>query len=92
MESWYGIMVSYCGQIKLEFQTKKLNAEQYKNIPEQAFPECSNIFEFELHWIFQQDNAPIYNARALTILISDPNVPLMDWPPYSPDLNIVQNA
>lgn len=90
-----GIMVwgaiSYYGQIKLQFKTTKLNAEHYKNILERAFPECSNIFR-PLRWIFQQDNAPIHNARVVKAWISDQNVTLMDWPPYSPDLNIVENV
>ena len=56
--------IPWYGQIKLEFKTTKLNAEQYKNISEWAIPEWSNIFG-PLRWIFQQDNAPIHNARAV---------------------------
>ena len=56
--------ISYYGLIKLELKTTKLNTKQYKNILERAFPELSNIFG-PLRWIFQQDNAPIHNARAV---------------------------
>ena len=90
-----GIMVwgaiSYYGPIKLQFQSTKMNAEHYKKVLERAFPECCDIFG-PRRWTYQQDNAPIHNARIVKAWISEQNVTLMDWPPYSPDLNIIENV
>lgn len=67
-----------------------MNAIRYKELLQNAFPHFSNLFE-PLSWTFQQDNAPIHTARIVKKWISDQNVNLMDWPPYSPDLNIIEN-
>lgn len=36
---------------------------------------------------FMQDNAPIHGARKVAAWFRDHNIPTMEWPPYSPDLN-----
>ena len=38
-----------------------------------------------------QDNAPIHTARAVTQWFLDIAIPLVDWPPYSPDLNPIEH-
>jgi hypothetical protein len=48
-----------------------------------AFGDC---------WIFQQDNARPHVAKATIAELVDKNITLLrDWPPYSPDLNIIEN-
>ena len=41
--------------------------------------------------IFQQDNTPIYTARIIKIYLAELERKLMIWPPYSPDLNPIEN-
>lgn len=41
--------------------------------------------------IFQHDNAPIYTARIVRELLRVLNITVMDWLPYSPDLNPIEN-
>lgn len=46
--------------------------------------------------IFQQDNAPVHKARLVQDwvqgFVEDNDVELMTWPPYSPDLNPIENV
>jgi hypothetical protein len=42
--------------------------------------------------IFMQDNAPIHTARKVTEWFENHGVYTTDWPPYSPDLNPIENA
>ena len=38
-----------------------------------------------------QDNAPIYTAHIVRDLLQEIGVIIMIWPPYSPDLNPIEN-
>lgn len=41
--------------------------------------------------ICQQDNAPTHTAYIAQELLREMNIDVMDWPPYSPDLNPIEN-
>ena len=41
--------------------------------------------------VFMQDNAPIHTAYATKKQLEDNAIPLLDWPPYSPDLNPIEH-
>ncbi|KAJ5318660.1 hypothetical protein N7476_005080 [Penicillium atrosanguineum] len=41
--------------------------------------------------IFQQDNAPVHTARIVREWLADQDFEVMAWPPYSPDLNPIEN-
>ena len=41
--------------------------------------------------IFQQDNAPVHTARCVRDWIDSQSFELMKWPPFSPDLNPIEN-
>ena len=38
-----------------------------------------------------QDNASIHNAHAVKKWFREHAIPLVDWPPYSPDLNPIEH-
>jgi hypothetical protein len=42
--------------------------------------------------MFMQDNAPIHMARIITNWFRDSGIPLMQHPPYSPDLNPIEHV
>jgi hypothetical protein len=42
--------------------------------------------------IFQQDNAPIHTARRSRQWMDDHGIATINWPPYSPDLNPIENV
>lgn len=37
-------------------------------------------------WILHQDNAPAHNALSVKTFLANHNIPILDHPPYSPDL------
>ena len=37
-------------------------------------------------WILHQDNAPAHNALSVKTFLAKHNIPILDHPPYSPDL------
>jgi hypothetical protein len=53
----------------------------------------ANLYSiWELGLEFMQDNAPIHKAGLVRKWFRDHGIPLMEWPPYSPDLNPIENA
>jgi transposase len=38
-----------------------------------------------------QDNAPVHRAYIIRDLLRDLGLNAMEWPPYSPDLNPIEN-
>ncbi|MDO9333806.1 MAG: IS630 family transposase [Dehalococcoidales bacterium] len=56
-----------------------------------------NLIQTALHfypreqWFFQQDNAPQHTSRAARSWFHNHGVTLLDFPPYSPDLNPIEN-
>lgn len=43
-------------------------------------------------FILQQDNAPCHKAKMINKFLRDLEVKSLDWPPQSPDLNIIENV
>jgi hypothetical protein len=41
--------------------------------------------------IFQQDNAPVHTAYVIRDWLAEQEFEVMAWPPYSPDLNPIEN-
>ena len=47
------------------------------------------------HWrrsqLFMQDNARIHTARAVRAFLAEHGITVINWPPYSPDLNPIEH-
>ena len=41
--------------------------------------------------IWQQDNAPIHISKKTKKFLNNKEINIMTWPPYSPDINLIQN-
>lgn len=90
-----GVMVwgaiSYYGTIDLVFVNCRMTAPYYKTVLEMALPKFQDIFG-PVPIIFQQDNAPIHTAGIIKAWLQGQNIEQLSWPPYSPDLNIIENV
>ena len=64
-----------------------VTARVYKGMLESELPTL-----LDADSIFMQDNAPIHNARIVKEFLEDLAVNVMDWPPYSPDLNPIEHC
>jgi hypothetical protein len=63
-----------------------VTAMVYREILEQHLPPILGIGS-----IFMQDNAPIHTAHIIREWFTSQGIDIMDWPPYSPDLNPTEN-
>ena len=63
-----------------------VTAVRYREVLEEYLP---TILDFDS--IFMQDNAPIHKARTVQQWFRDMGIELVVWPPYSPDLNPIEN-
>ena len=41
---------------------------------------------------FQHDNAPCHKSQLTQLNIQRRRIPTIDWPPYSPDLNLIEHV
>jgi transposase len=67
-----------------------VNAVQYINILEEfLLPELEESQWNEIR--FMHDNAPCHKAALVTTFLSEKRINVLNWPPYSPDLNPIEN-
>jgi len=43
-------------------------------------------------FIFQQDGASVHTAHEVTEFLNSHNMQVLEWPPHSPDLNIIEHV
>lgn len=68
-----------------------MNSEMYVGILDKhLLPVISEYFP-NGDVIFQLDNAPIHTAEVTTNFLDDNDITKLTWPPYSPDLNPIEN-
>jgi hypothetical protein len=83
--------MSSAGPGKLIPVTGTLNAVKYIDILSQKLLPQSAIWFPNGNFHYQQDNAPCHKALVVRHFFQDNHVQVIDWPPYSPDLNCIEN-
>lgn len=69
-----------------------INAVKYIQILEDnLWPVIARHFAND-RYVFQQDNAPVHKARVVSEYFENNNISTLEWPPQSPDLNIIENV
>ncbi|CAJ2504277.1 Uu.00g116710.m01.CDS01 [Anthostomella pinea] len=63
-----------------------VTARIHKEILEEELPKV-----MEPGNIFMQDNAPIHTSKLMKEWLANFGFPVLGWPPYSPDLNPMEN-
>ena len=59
-----------------------------------SYLDILNRYNEKIHFpglVFQQDNAPVHTASTIKNFFLENKWEVLDWPPYSPDLNIIEN-
>jgi len=69
----------------------EFNAARYVDILQHNLLQTALHFYPHEAWWFQQDNAPQHTSRAARTWFHNHGVNLLDFPPYSPDLNPIEN-
>lgn len=72
---------------------KKILSDHLIKSARQFWPIIKGIGKKELitHWWFQQDNDPKHSSRLVQNWLNRSGIDCIDWPPYSPDLNPIEN-
>ena len=68
-----------------------LNAARYKKILIRPMKNSREDLFGDGELIFQHDNAPCHTALSIKTYLANKKIPVMTWPPSSPDLNPIEN-
>src|ERR1700740_3167756 len=63
------------------------SATSYLKVLDETMSTC-----WQPGMIFMQDNAPIHTAKRVVNWFELAGIPLLEWPPYSPDLNPIEHC
>jgi transposase len=80
--------ISYDGVGRLIRCSNRMNAEEYCATLQEACVQVLSDCNLQL----MQDNAPIHRAQIVTNWLINNNVRTITWPPYSPDLNPIEEV
>ena len=75
--------------LEQDFELKKhgYSAQSYLDVLEDQLPQCQVP-----SLVFIQDNASIHTARVVKRWFQENGIPIIDWPPYSLDLNLIEHV
>ena len=73
---------------------RKMLVKCPNTLTSRSYLDILKDYNKKLHFpglVFQQDNAPTHKASIIKIFFRENEWEVLDWPPYSPDLNIIEN-
>jgi DDE superfamily endonuclease len=70
-----------------EANRKGYSANSYLNVLNDQIEVC-----FKPSRTFIHDNASIHTAKKVKDWFENEGIPLLDWPPYSPDMNPIEHV
>lgn len=86
------IWMAFCasGRTRVFFIDSRMNAGSYVSLLSDSLVPFVNE-NFEKNYFFQQDNAPCHRAKTTKNWLEEKEIPLLEWPSRSPDLNPIEN-
>ncbi|GFV63129.1 transposable element Tcb2 transposase [Trichonephila clavipes] len=86
-------VISGKGTGRLEVVKGMMRQDQYKDVLQNCLiPQLEEWFPNGESYIFMQDRAPCHTARSIKAFLAEKNIPLLDWPGNSPDMNTIENV
>ena len=82
--------ISYFGKTSLYLYEENFDADIYINFLKEAMLEMKE-FSGEENVVMQMDNARYHWTNQVLQFYQKNNIKVIDWPPYSPDLNPIEN-
>jgi transposase len=70
----------------------KVTGKDYIKVLQQYLLPVIQEYFPDRPYIFRQDNAAVHAAREVQEFFQDENLQVLDWPPHSPDLNIIEHV
>ncbi|KAG0713188.1 SMARCE1 [Chionoecetes opilio] len=78
-------------ELKL-WEIGKIIGSMWRDLPEADKQDYVDEYESEKCEVFMQDSAPAHRSKVVQKFLTDNNIPVLDWPGNSPDLNPIENA
>jgi len=75
----------------IEVFEDNLDSELMLAILKKHLLQSASTWQAGKQWWFQQDNDPKHKSKLVQGWISSKGIDCLDWPPYSPDLNPIEN-
>ncbi len=86
----WGIMFP-SGIISVIRTNGRVTAKKQKSAPS-SFALVANFDLMEDYFILQQGNCSVHVARSILDFFEGKGIALLDWPGWSPDLNVMENV
>ena len=83
--------MSYKGVGTMEVIEGIMCKEHYKEILQRNMKKSSRKLRMGSNFIFMHDNDPKHKSKLVTEYLEDNNVNVLDHPPSSPDLNVIEH-
>ena len=84
--------ITYWGAIRSD--GRKMLVKCPNTLNSISYLDILNRYNEKMHFpglVFQQDNAPVHTALTIENFFLENEWEVLDWPPYSPDLNTIEN-
>jgi transposase len=85
---WTGI--GYHGRTDIKFIGGKINSKMYLQLISEQIERHATRISGE-KFTFQQDNTAVHSAKVVKSYFKANNIPLLEWPARSPDINVIEN-